>query len=172
MVIVTIITGAVGASTGGPSTLAALLKLALGVLLLALAWHEWRSRPAPGQTAEVPKWMAQVDSMQPMQAVTLGVVLSAANPKNLTLAVGAALVIGSAGLDLVQSFLTVLVFVFVASLSIGVPVVYYLVGGESAKHTLDGWKAWLTENNATVMAVLLLVMGVALAGKGIGALIG
>jgi hypothetical protein len=116
--------------------------------------------------------MAQVDSMQPMQALTLGVVLSAANPKNLTLAVGAALVIGSAGLDLVQSFLTVLVFVFVASLSIGVPVVYYLVGGEPAKHTLDGWKAWLTENNATVMAVLLLVMGVALAGKGIGALIG
>jgi threonine/homoserine/homoserine lactone efflux protein len=172
VVIVTIVTGAAGASSGGVGTLAALLKLALGLLLLGLAWHEWRSRPAPGQAAEVPKWMAQVDSMQPMQAFTLGVVLSAVNPKNLTLAVGAALVIGSAGLDLVQSFLTVLVFVAVASLSIAVPVIYYLVGGEPARHTLDGWKAWLTQNNATVMAVLLLVMGGVLAGKGIGALIG
>jgi hypothetical protein len=172
VVLVTIVSGAAGASSGGPSTLAGLLKLALGVLLLGLAWKEWRSRPAPGQAPEVPKWMAQVDTMQPVQALTLGVVLSAVNPKNLTLAIGAALIIGSAGLDAVQAFVTVLVFVAVASLSIAVPVIYYLVGGESAKRTLDGWKSWLTAHNATVMAVLLLVMGVALAGKGIGALLG
>jgi Sap, sulfolipid-1-addressing protein len=62
--------------------------------------------------------------------------------------------------------------VVIASLSIAVPVIYYLIGGESAKKTLDGWKAWLGANNATVMAVLLLVIGVVLGGKGLGALIG
>jgi len=31
-------------------------------------------------------------------------------------------------------------------------------------------KAWLEDNNATVMAVLLLVIGVVLIGKGIGSL--
>jgi hypothetical protein len=32
---------------------------------------------------------------------------------------------------------------------------------------LNGWKVWLSQNNATVMAVLLVVIGVALAGKGL-----
>ena len=35
---------------------------------------------------------------------------------------------------------------------------------------LDEVKAWLTQNNAAVMAVLLLVLGVALIGKGISGL--
>ena len=35
---------------------------------------------------------------------------------------------------------------------------------------LDGLRVWLTQNNATVMAVVLLVIGVAMLGKGIGAL--
>jgi hypothetical protein len=33
---------------------------------------------------------------------------------------------------------------------------------------LDRLREWLTRNNAVVMAVLLLVLGVALIGKGIG----
>jgi hypothetical protein len=49
-------------------------------------------------------------------------------------------------------------------------VLYYLVGGEGAKKAMDSWKAWLLANNAAVMAVLLLVMGVSLLGKGIGGL--
>jgi hypothetical protein len=35
---------------------------------------------------------------------------------------------------------------------------------------LDEWKTWLGANTATVMSVLLLVIGVVLAGKGIGGL--
>ena len=43
----------------------------------------------------------------------------------------------------------------------------YRVAGPRAQHLLDAMKAWLTTNNATVMAVLLLVLGVVLVGKGI-----
>lgn len=172
VVIVTLVTGAAGGSSGGPSMIVSLLKVALGIVLLVLAWLQWKKRPVPGMEPEVPKWMGQVDQMQPTQALILGLMLSGINPKNLTLGIGAALVIGSAGLDLVQSFIAVLVFVAVASVSIAVPVIYYLVGGESAKQTLDGWKTWLSEHNAVVMTVLLLVMGVVLAGKGLGGLIG
>ena len=60
------------------------------------------------------------------------------------------------------------VFVLLGSLSIAVPVVYALFGGESARHTLDGWKAWLGQTNATVMAVLLLVIGAKIIGDGLG----
>jgi hypothetical protein len=39
-----------------------------------------------------------------------------------------------------------------------------------AARALDDLRAWLNSNNATVMAVLLLVIGVVLFGKGLGGL--
>jgi Sap, sulfolipid-1-addressing protein len=48
-----------------------------------------------------------------------------------------------------------------------VPVVLYLFGGDRAAAQLDGWKAWLSANNASVMAVLFLVFGAVLVGQGI-----
>jgi hypothetical protein len=36
--------------------------------------------------------------------------------------------------------------------------------------TLDGLRTWLNANNVTVMAVLLLVIGVVLFGMGLGGL--
>jgi hypothetical protein len=42
-----------------------------------------------------------------------------------------------------------------------------LLGGESAQSRLDAWKKWLQQNNAAVMAVLLLVLGAVLVGQSI-----
>jgi hypothetical protein len=64
----------------------------------------------------------------------------------------------------------IVVFVLVASVSIVVPVGYYLFGGASAERTLDGWKQWLSRNNATVMAVLFLVLGMNIFGQGLSGL--
>jgi threonine/homoserine/homoserine lactone efflux protein len=172
VLVVGLVAGASGASSGGPRTLASLIVLALGLLLIVLAFVEWRRRPAPGAEVEMPKWMATVDSLEPSKAFGLGVLLSAVNPKNLTLAVGAALAIAQAGLSAVQGFVVLLVFLIVASITVGGAVLYYLVGGESAKQRLDGWKTWLGQNNALVMALLLLIIGVVLLGKGLGGLIG
>ena len=63
-----------------------------------------------------------------------------------------------------------IVFVAVASSSILFAVGYELVGGENAKHTLDGMKQWMTDHNHAVMAVLFLVFGVVLIAKGVGLL--
>ena len=57
----------------------------------------------------------------------------------------------------------------VSSLTVGGAVLFYFVGGQRAKTLLDGWKVWLAQNNAVVMCVLLIVIGVALAGKGFDA---
>lgn len=43
-------------------------------------------------------------------------------------------------------------------------------GPQQDDRALDSLRGWLTQNNATVMAVLLLVIGVVLLGKGIGGL--
>jgi hypothetical protein len=65
-----------------------------------------------------------------------------------------------------------LVFIILASLTVAGPVLYYLFAGQSAEKLLTTWKAWLVANNATVMFILLLVLGVVLIGEGLGGVIG
>jgi threonine/homoserine/homoserine lactone efflux protein len=147
-------------------------KIALGVLLLGLARRNWAKRPKPGETAALPKWMATVESITPVRAFGLAVLLSVVNPKNLVLAVGAAAGLGQLGLDTEDAVVALVVFVALASLSILFAVVYELAGGERARASLDEMKGWMTEHNAAVMAVLFLVFGVVLISKGIGLLSG
>jgi hypothetical protein len=59
------------------------------------------------------------------------------------------------------------VFVVFASLTIAVPVVFSLGGGERAADVLDGWRVWLAANNTAVMAVLFVVFGTVLFSQGL-----
>lgn len=59
------------------------------------------------------------------------------------------------------------IYTVIAALSVGVPVVAYLLAAERMRAPLGMLRSWLVHNNATVMAVLLLVLGVVLLGKGI-----
>jgi Na+/H+ antiporter NhaA len=62
------------------------------------------------------------------------------------------------------------VLVALGSLGIIAPVAVYFAMGDRAAQVLDGWKEWLSADNAVVMAVLFLVFGAVLVGKGIGGL--
>ena len=147
---------------------AGVVKLVLGLLLLLLAARQWRGRPKPGQTPALPKWMAAIDSMTAVRAVAIGFLLSAVNPKNLLMAAGAGVEIGSAKLDGGETAIAILVFVLLAASTVAVPVIGYLVASARMKAPLESMREWLVHNNATVMAVLLLVIGVVMVGKGIG----
>jgi hypothetical protein len=147
------------------------LLVVLGVALVLMGLRHWRNRPKAGEQATMPKWMSAIDGVTPVKAIGLGVLLSAVNPKNLVLAVGAAAAVGqTAGLSTTDAEIALAVFVVIGSLSVAVPVIAYLLVGEKAQHLLDGWKVWLEQNNATVMAVLLFVIGVVLLSKGLGPL--
>jgi hypothetical protein len=145
-------------------------KIGLGVVLLGLARRNFAKRPKDGETPELPKWMATVESITPVRAFGLAVVLSVVNPKNLVLAVGAAAGLGQLDLSTDDAVVALAVFVAVASLSIVFAVAYDLFGGERAHASLEGMKAWMTVHNAAVMAVLFLVFGVVLISKGIAPL--
>jgi hypothetical protein len=141
-------------------------KLLLGVLLLVLAVRHLQAQRRAEATSE-PKWMASIDSLTPIKAGGLGALLSGLNPKNLalSLAAGASLAqSGAAGGDAVAGLVA---FIVVASLSIAVPVVSYLLGGQRAAAVLDAWRGWLSTHNDAVMAVLFLVFGVVLIGQGL-----
>jgi hypothetical protein len=142
-------------------------KIVLGVVLLLLARRNWRNRPAPGAEPSMPKWMARVDSLSPLEAAGLGVVLAAVNPKNLILTMGSAAGLAQLGLSTSDAIVAIAVFVVLGSVSIAGPVLYALVGGDRARGTLDSAKGWLGEHNAAVMAALFLVFGVDLIAKGL-----
>ncbi len=169
-IIVLAVSGATGASSSTPPIWVALVKMVLGALLLLLGWEKLSTRPPAGTAAPIPKWLQAVDQMTPGKAFGMGALLSGVNPKNLILAVAAALVIAQAQLTVTDAGVAVLLFVIIGSASIALPVLYYRLGSAPAKARLTQAKGWLGENNSTVMAVLLLILGVVLIGKGIGGL--
>lgn len=148
--------------------IAGTIQLVLGVLLLLLALKQWRSRPKGDAEPAMPKWMAAIDQLTAVKGAGLGFLLSAVNPKNLLMAVAAGVAIGSAGLSGGESTLAIVVFTIVAACSVAVPVIAYLVASAKMAGPLESLRHWLVHNNATVMAVLLLVIGVVVIGKGIG----
>jgi hypothetical protein len=81
---------------------------------------------------------------------------------------GAGLAVGSAGLDLGEVAIVLVVFTAIAAASVALPVIAYLAASERMAAPLERLRAWLVHDNATVMAVLLLVIGVVLIGNGIG----
>jgi hypothetical protein len=77
---------------------------------------------------------------------------------------------GGAGIGFGQEIVAIAVFTVIAASTVAVPVIGYLFAADRMRAPLDRLKAWLQDNNAVVMAVLLAVIGVVLIGKGIGGL--
>lgn len=159
--------GADASQSGDPADWVNWLKLGLGALLLLVAARQWRGRPAAGEQGKLPKWMQAIDTFKPVKAAALGVLLSAVNPKNLLLVVGAAAAISQTGASTGDQAAALAVFVVVGTIGPGLPVALYLVMGERSKDTLAHLKTWMSSHNAAIMATLCLVIGAKLIGDAI-----
>lgn len=162
------VASAAGASDDGSSSDGAdTVQIVFGVLLILLALRQWRSRPKPGEEVPMPKWMATIDRFTAMKSAGFGVVLSAVNPKNLILSLAAATSIAATDISGADQAIAYAVYVVIATLGVGLPVVIYFVMGQRAQAILDDIKTWLAHHNAAIMAVLFLVIGAKILGQGI-----
>jgi hypothetical protein len=154
--------------TGGePSAVASWIKIGLGVLLVLVGIRQWRGR---GGQHDAPKWMAAIDDFTFPKALGLGFLLSGVNPKNLIIAAGAGLIIGSGGMGGGGDAAAIALFTVIASSTVAIPVLAHLVAAERMTRPLESLRKWLQDNNATVMATMILVIGVVLVGKGVSGL--
>jgi threonine/homoserine/homoserine lactone efflux protein len=169
-IVLLVASGANASESGEPATWVGVLKLGLGALLLLLAVKQWRGRPRGDADAALPGWMRTVDHFTAGRAVAMGVALSAINPKNLVLTIGAATAIAQSGISTGDQAIALAVFILVGTLGPGIPVAIYFLMGERAERMLDDLKEWMGHHNAAIMTVLLLVIGVKLLGDGISAL--
>ena len=115
----------------------------------------------------MPAWMQAIDDFEVPKAAALGVLLSAVNPKNLVLVIGAAAAIAQTGVGAGQQAVALAVFVLVGTIGPAAPVVIYLVMKERSKQLLDDLRAWMAHNNAVIMAVICLLIAAKLIGDGI-----
>jgi hypothetical protein len=174
LVIVSVIVLVVAGGADDPDSTAATgvnwFQVAVGVLFLVLAAGQWRKRPREGQEPEMPKWMAMVDTFTAFKSLGLGALLSGLNPKNLALTAAGAASIAQAGLSGSQSATAVGVFVVIASVTVVGPVVFYLFATDAAAKPLASIKEFMSDHNAVIMMIVLLILGAKLLGQGLGAL--
>jgi threonine/homoserine/homoserine lactone efflux protein len=157
-------------SGGEPATWSGWAKIGLGVLLVGVAVRQWRARPGPDDAPAMPKWMGAIDNVSPPKALGAGALLAGVNPKNLILALSAALAIAQAGVSGGQQAVAYAVFVVIGSIGVGVPVVLFFALGDRSRDMLERLKAWMGRHNHAIMSVICLVIAAKLVGDGVSAL--
>jgi threonine/homoserine/homoserine lactone efflux protein len=111
--------------------------------------------------------MGSIESLSPVKAGGLALLVCGLNPKNLMLSAGAGISLAQAGSSDGEAAVGLIMFVLIGVSGVATPVIYSLTGGERAADVLDGWKAWLSTHNDAVMAVLFLVFGAVLFSQGL-----
>jgi hypothetical protein len=169
--IVLMVVGPSGAGSSGQRTRwVSWVMIVLGVLLLVGAMRRLRGRSGGGEEAPLPAWMRAIDRLKPPVVLGGGVVLGGVRPKSLLLVVGGAAAVAQTGIAGGQQAIAYAVFAVIATMGVAVPVVIYFAMGTRSGELLGRLKGWMGRNNAVIVTVVLLVIGVTLIGDGIGGL--
>ncbi len=148
-----------------PPSWASWVRIGIGAALVVLGVRQWITRHAADES---PAWMSALGTAGPRAAARSALLLSVANPKVLLLAAAGGLAIGAEASGWLADATAVVGFTVVASVSVAAPVLLFLVRGERMLRPLGVARDWLERNNATLMAVVITVIGVALLLKGFG----
>ena len=146
-----------------PPIWASWTRIAVGLLLVALAIKQWLGR---NHDKETPGWLATLQQAGPATAARYGFLLSAANPKVLVLAAGGGLVLGAVPGGAATSLALILAFTVVAAVAVAVPVVLYLLLGDRMVPPLRAAEQWLSRHTSSITAIVIGLIGVIVALEG------
>ncbi|MBM4517526.1 GAP family protein [Rhodococcus hoagii] len=155
-------------SNSDGNAVTATIRLVLGVLLLALAVKQWRTRPAPGEEPSMPAWLAAIDKVTPGKALALGVGLSAINPKNLLMIVGAAVAVSQLDVGVGAKTVTGVVFTILAASTVAVRGRRLLHDARAGDVVAAGPEGVAHRQQRRGDGGAPALIGVSLIGKGIG----
>ncbi|MCI4673735.1 GAP family protein [Candidatus Mycolicibacterium alkanivorans] len=145
-------------------TWAPYVRIVVGVALIVSGLYRWFTR---NRSAHTPGWMTSMTTIGPGRAFVTAIVLAVVNPKVLFMCAAAGLAIGSAGLGATGAWTADVVFTAVAASSVALPVLAYLVAGEKLDEPLTRLKNWMEEQHATLVAAILVILGLMVLYKGI-----
>jgi hypothetical protein len=98
--------------------------------------------------------------------------LAGLNPKNLSLAAAAVLIVAQSGVSTDEQRNLGIAFAAIGSMTVLMPVLYVLLMPKGAAQHLTIGKTWLIRSNAVIMTALLLLIGGKLTVQALMALAG
>jgi hypothetical protein len=158
---------ALGDLRKSPPTWASWLRIVLGSALIAFGIYRWLTRH--GHT-ESPKWMRSFTTLTPNRAAITGLVLVVIRVEVLICTALAGLAIGSGGPGMAAKWILGAVFVAVAASTAAAPILAYAAAGNRLDEPMARLKDWMEQNNAALLAAILLVIGLMVVHNGVHAL--
>jgi threonine/homoserine/homoserine lactone efflux protein len=156
------ISGLVG-DLGHPPSWASWLRIVIGALLIVFGVFRWLTR----DRAHTPGWMRSLTTITPPRALGTALVLVVINPKVLFVCAAAGLAIGTAGLGAAGAWAAVVYYMLVAGSSVAIPILAYAASGNRLDPALARLKNWMEQHNASLVAIILVVIGLLVLYKGI-----
>jgi hypothetical protein len=154
---------------GHPSPAVSVVRIVIGVALVGLGVRKWLKRNEPEKPSVIAK---RVDGLTARGSIGLGVAVCVVDPSCVALGLLAGVDIAGAKAPITSAIVVAIGFVVVSTITVIVPLVLFLAGGQTAQRKIGGVKEWLLSNEQAVMMVLLLVIGAMLVGRGIRDLAG
>lgn len=158
------VSGLAGGLRDRPPSWASWVRIVVGAALIVFGLYRWFTRK---RSAHTPGWMNSMNKFTPARAFAAAAALTAINPKVLFVCVAAGLAIGSAGLRAPAAWGAVAWFVLVAGSTVAIPILAYAVAGERLDEPLTRTKDWMERQHATLVAAILVVVGLLVLYKGI-----
>ena len=147
-----------------PPGWASWLRVVIGAALIVFGIYRWLTRK---RSAHTPRWMQSMSKLTPLRAAATASVLTVANPKVLFICAAAGLAIGTAGLGNPGVWIAEIWYVLVAASTVAIPILAYAVSGDRLDEPLMRLKDWMERQHATLIAVILIVIGLLVLYKGI-----
>jgi hypothetical protein len=154
--------------SGTPSTVACVVQIVLGVLLLVAAARFWSRRPSrTGKFPEEPGWMTRIGKMSPVWAFLIGAFWI-----NTAVVVAAGVDTLRAEISNRDSIAVFATFTLITASVQGALILYAYLLPKNAAVGLHRIRKWIARNQETALAVVTLVLAVWIASHGISGLRG
>ncbi|MDZ4168724.1 MAG: GAP family protein [Coriobacteriia bacterium] len=168
---VVMLVGDAGELLGEPSTLALIAKLVLGAVLVIWALAKWRKQSRASGADETPSWMGSLTGLSPPRAFVVAAAYAFLNPKTLAFVVAGVLTILGASSGVAVEWITLMLFLVLASLSVTLPVAFSVIAPHRSAESLAAARLWLGDNGSMVTAAVLAVLGALLLYSAIAGLL-
>jgi threonine/homoserine/homoserine lactone efflux protein len=153
-----------GGGLDKPPSWASWVRIVAGGALIVFGVYKWLTRT---RSEHSPKWMNGFAKITPARAAVTAVVLVVVNPKVLFMCAAAGLAIGTEGLGRSGATLGLVYYVAIAASTVALPILAYAVSGDRLDQPLVRLRDWMEAQHATLVAAILVVLGLLVLYKGI-----
>lgn len=167
LVALSLVIGLLGLALDGR---AGLVRIVLGGVLLLFAIERAGASRAAGYDPDAGSWVGGLDRLPADRAFAMGMVQASLDPRKVVIVAAVAMLFSAAQLSIGEAVVAAILFCVIGSLGVALPLVVSHRAGSTGRARLEAARARLVEDNTTIQAVALLILGTLLVGQGIAGL--